>query len=102
LFPFQEWLPRLVILFILVAVAFLFYASLLPERLCPGKFFLKFLSFNSNSIEQKSLCCFLKNFYSPTKFFISKTNFLMGAFYRVRWPALGPKDAVFFIELLRQ
>ncbi|KAI6229126.1 Progestin and AdipoQ Receptor family [Aphelenchoides fujianensis] len=33
-----EWLPRLVVLFALIGVAFAFYATLLPERLCPGKF----------------------------------------------------------------
>ncbi|KAI6180824.1 Progestin and AdipoQ Receptor family [Aphelenchoides besseyi] len=33
-----EWFPRLVILFALIGIAFAFYVTLLPERLCPGKF----------------------------------------------------------------
>uniref|UniRef100_A0A915EBC4 Progestin and adipoQ receptor family member 3 n=1 Tax=Ditylenchus dipsaci TaxID=166011 RepID=A0A915EBC4_9BILA len=34
----MQWLPSLVILFSLVGLAFVFYATLLPERLYPGRF----------------------------------------------------------------
>ncbi|CAD5218464.1 unnamed protein product [Bursaphelenchus okinawaensis] len=32
------WLPSIIIMFGLVAMGFVFYATLIPERFCPGKF----------------------------------------------------------------
>ncbi|CAI5448651.1 unnamed protein product [Caenorhabditis angaria] len=34
----MKWFPNIIILYGLIATAFIFYVTMIPERLCPGKF----------------------------------------------------------------